>query len=735
MMRIAFSFMLAAAGLVSAQGTKVEYDRATNLFGKIQGKVFRDKIQPVWISNGLWYRVQTGKDQFEHWLVDADSGNSESLFDEGRLSAALKEIGVGNFKFDQLALPQITISEDRSKLRFPLKGETVTWNRRDHSLDLTDKGNPPKAEAKPETKQSRRGKDAANPWRAYKEDDKLMLESRDGKEKYELACDGKDYHFAGPYLFSPDFQKLVVQRVLPGEKHDIPMVESSPKTQVQPKLRTNPNYWKPGDRITISKPRLFDLETKKEIAIDEKLFDNPYDIRDVRWVGDSSRFTFEFNQRGHQVYRVLAVDAKTGTVKAIVGEEPKTFFDYANKHFIHWCTARAELIWMSERSGWNHLYLFDSKDGRLVNPITQGEWVVRKVDFVDEDKGQIWLDVGGIDPKQDPYYIHCIRVNFDGTGLIRLTEGNGTHKVVYSPDRKLLVDTYTRVDMPPIHELRDGETGKLIAALQKSDDSDLKKAGWLPPEQFVAKARDGKTDIYGLIYRPTNFDPAKKYPVIEYIYAGPHGSFVPKAFQSTERVALYAELGFIVVKIDGMGTSNRSKAFHDVCWKNLGDAGFPDRILWMKGAAAKHPEMDLTRVGIYGGSAGGQNAMRALIAHGDFYKAAASDCGCHDNRMDKIWWNELWMSWPVDKHYEEASNVVQAHKMQGKLLLTVGELDRNVDPSSTMQVVNALIKANKDFELIVVPGADHGAGESPYMNRRRMDFFVRNLMEVEPRAK
>jgi dipeptidyl aminopeptidase/acylaminoacyl peptidase len=219
--------------------------------------------------------------------------------------------------------------------------------------------------------------------------------------------------------------------------------------------------------------------------------------------------------------------------------------------------------------------------------------------------------------------------------------------------------------------------------------------------------------------------------VIEQIYAGPHGAFVPKSFGLQVRQHGIAELGFIVVQIDGMGTSHRSKEFHDVCWKNLGDSGFPDRILWMQAAAEKYLYMDLTRVGIYGGSAGGQSSTRAMLAHGDFYKVAVSDCGCHDNRMDKIWWNEQWMGWPLGPHYEEQSNVTQAHDLQGKLLLTVGELDRNVDPASTMQVVDALIKANKDFDMLIVPGSGHGVGETPYASRRRMDYFVRHLLGKE----
>ena len=303
-----------------------------------------------------------------------------------------------------------------------------------------------------------------------------------------------------------------------------------------------------------------------------------------------------------------------------------------------------------------------------------------------------------------------------------LTEGDGTHSAQFSPDHRFFIDTWSRVDLPPVNELRRSDDGKLVCKLEEADASELFATGWQPPERFVAKGRDGVTDIYGVIFRPTNFDPNKKYPVIENIYAGPQDSFVPKSFRASYEQEELAELGFIVVQIDGMGTSNRSKKFHDVCWKNLGDAGFPDRILWMKAAAAKYPYMDLTRVGIYGTSAGGQNALRGLLAHGDFYKAAAADCGCHDNRMDKIWWNEQWMGWPVGPHYDEQSNVTQAHKLQGKLLLMVGEMDKNVDPASTMQVVNALIKADKDFELIVFPGAGHGVPPEKDFFSKLLDF-------------
>jgi dipeptidyl aminopeptidase/acylaminoacyl peptidase len=248
---------------------------------------------------------------------------------------------------------------------------------------------------------------------------------------------------------------------------------------------------------------------------------------------------------------------------------------------------------------------------------------------------------------------------------------------------------------------------------------------------FAAKGRDGKTDIWGIITRPAGFDPAKRYPVIESIYAGPQGSFTPKSFSPGRQFAQLNALGFIVVQLDGMGTANRSKAFHDVCWHNLKDAGFEDRILWHKAVAAKYPQYDLERLGIYGGSAGGQNAAAAVLFHGDFYKAAVAGCGCHDNRMDKASWNEQWMGYPVGPHYAECSNIENAAKLTGKLMLIVGELDENVPTESTYRFADALIRAEKDFDLVVVPGAGHGMG-GQYGERRMRDFFVRHLHGIEP---
>lgn len=584
----------------------------------------------------------------------------------------------------------------------------------------------------------RRGETSLSPdgaWQVFVKEHNLYLRRRATDEEFALAADGthEDGYSARVY-WSPDSKKLIAPRMQAGQERKVYLIESSPQDQLQPKLHTL-DYLKPGDRLPIMRLQLFEAETGKRIPIDEGLYPNPWQVSDIRWEPDSQRFTFIYNQRGHQVLRLIAVDAQTGEAKAVIDERSKTFIDYAGKYFIHYLDKTDEVIWMSERDGWNHLYLYDTQSGRVKNQITRGEWVVRSVELVDEERRQIRFRAGGVYPGQDPYYVHVCRVNFDGSGFTILTEGDGTRLVQFSPDNRFLIDTYSRVDMPPVTELRRVSDGKLICLLETADASALFEAGWRAPERFVAKGRDGKTDIYGVIIRPTNFDPAKKYPVIENIYAGPQGAFVPKAWSSYYGMQELAELGFIVVQIDGMGTSHRSKAFHDVCWKNLGDAGLPDRILWIQAAAKAEPAMDLSRVGIYGGSAGGQNALRAVLAHGDFYKVAVADCGCHDNRMDKVWWNELWMGYPVGPEYEESSNVTHAHKLQGKLLLVVGEMDTNVDPASTMQVVSALIKANKDFDLLVMPGTGHGAAETPYGRRRRQDFFVRHLLGVEPRSR
>lgn len=564
-------------------------------------------------------------------------------------------------------------------------------------------------------------------WRVEITHHNVVLRALDTNEAKPLSTDGtEDNPYTTEVYWSPDSTRLVVVRKTKGQQRKVHLVESSPKEQLQPRVHAF-EYLKPGDEVPVSAPHLFEVSSGLELSVEDTLFKNPYEISRFRWAPDSSRFTFVYNERGHQVLRVLSVEATSGAVKAIVDERSATFISYSGKMFLEFLDETRELLWMSERDGWNHLYLIDSTTGQVKNPITRGEWAVRGVERVDKEARQVWFRAGGVRPGQDPYFIHLCRVNLDGSDMTTLTEGAGTHIPQLSPDYRFVIDHWSSVDQAPTIELRGAKDGKLICTLERANTSELAAANWKSPQPFSAKARDGRTDIFGIIHWPKDFDAAKKYPVIESIYAGPHDSFVPKSFSVSYGVDRLKEKGFIVVQIDGMGTSNRSKKFHDICWKNVADAGLPDRVLWLKAAAQRFPSLDLGRVGVFGTSAGGQSALAALLTQPEIYKAAVADCGCHDNRMDKIWWNEQWMGWPVAEHYAEQSNVTMAHKLQGKLLLMVGELDRNVDPASTLQVVNALIRADKDFEMLVVPGAGHGVLGLPYCQRRMMDFFTRHL--------
>ncbi len=529
-------------------------------------------------------------------------------------------------------------------------------------------------------------------------------------------------------IWSPDSRFVLAMQTTRVEERTVHYIESTPREQLQPKLQSYP-YQKPGDPIPQVTPRLFRVSDAKEIPITRDLFPNAWSLEFQRWSDDASRFYMLYNERGHQRLRVLEVTTESGAVRPIVDESSKTFIHYSSdgKFELRWLPEN-QLLWASERSGWNHLYRYDVQSGEVINPVTSGNWNVRRIDNIDESGKVIWFYAVGAISDQDPYHLHFCRVNFDGSDFRVLTAGDGTHSVTWSPDRRWFIDQFSRVDLPPVHELRTAN-GELVCQLESADASELIAERSLP-ERFIAKGRDGQTDIYGIVHRPKDFDPAKSYPVIENIYAGPHDHHVPKTFRADYRhQQQIADAGFIVVQIDGMGTAWRSKAFHDVCYRNLRDAGFPDRILWMKSLKEKMPNINLDRVGIYGGSAGGQNALAALLWHGDFYKAAVADCGCHDNRMDKIWWNEQWMGVVEGDHYQENSNTEHAHQLQSDLMLVVGELDRNVDPATSFQVARKLVEAGKDFDFVVVPGAGHGACETPWASSKRLAFFVRTLQK------
>ncbi len=722
-----------------AQGTAEDYQRAATFGERTKDKVFHAPSGFTWLEKEprFWY-VKATPEGKRFVLVDAAARQKSDAFDQDRLAKALasasgKTVNAADLPFNSL--------DYKADGKLEVVAFDAVWSVDLATYTVTDTGRKPEPSrfgrrggywGDPERSEMREVPSPDSNWVAYVKDYNVFIRPKDKPDgAIQLSHDGAlGQHYVPMIAWSPDSRKLAVNRVRPNTQRKIYFVESSPGTQLQPILQER-NYLKPGDALPQSQPVLFVIDTRQSFAVDPALIAEQYGLSRLEWRADSRAFTFEYNRRGHQRYEVFSVDAASGQVSALITETSPTFIDYSGKKYRYDIADGKEIVWASERDGWNHLYLYDGQTGRVKNRITQGEWVVREVVHVDEEKRCVIFSGSGRERGQDPYFTQYYRVNLDGSGLVALTEGDGNHRATFSSDYGLLVDTYSRVDRPPVAVLRSAVDGKEILELENADAGKLLATGWTYPEVFHAKARDGVTDIWGVIIRPSNFDPAKSYPVIENIYAGPQGSFVPKNFGTQQGMAALAELGFIVVQIDGMGTSNRSKAFHDVCWKNLKDAGFPDRIRWMQAAAAKYPYMDLNRVGVYGTSAGGQNAAGAVLFHPEFYKVAVSSCGCHDNRMDKLWWNEQWMGYPIGPQYAESSNVVNAHKLQGKLMLIVGELDDNVDPASTMQVVDALIKARKEHELVVVPGLGHAAG-GDYGERKRRDFFVKHLLGIVP---
>lgn len=719
------------------QGSQDDYERANSLYQDASDKVYNSPSNFEWVENEhlFWY-INNSRQGERYMKVDVSNGEKNELFDHDRLAVALEEISDGKVNPDKLPISDLKYVYN--KLRFKAFGKAWELPLRNYKLKRMDShsssendfddyywGDPYRES----------GKETVSPdstWVAYVKNDNIFIrKNEDHSKEIQMSFDGGMAKYYSDRIFwSPDSNNLVGLKMTPNEQRKIYFIESSPESQLQPLLHDR-NYLKPGDALPQKQPVIFDVKTKKAHAVNPALILNQYSLDHIAWRKDSRAFTFEYNQRGHQLYQVFSVDAGSGNVEPIITEKSKTFIDYSGKRYRKDINDGKEIIWASERDGWNHLYLYDGKTGKVKNQITKGEWVVRQVVYVDEEKRYIIFAGSGKNKEQDPYLIQYYRVSFDGSELKALTTENGNHKATFSSDHTFFVDTYSRVDLPQKTVVRSADDGSIIMELEEADIKDLLRLGWRYPEVFHAKGRDDITDIWGMIIRPSNFDKNKKYPIIEYIYAGPQSSFVPKSFGIHSNLSSLAELGFIVVQIDGMGTSNRSRAFHDVCWKNLKDAGFPDRILWMKSAAKKYPYLDLDHVGVFGTSAGGQNSTAAVLFHPEFYKVAVSSSGSHDNRMDKLWWNEQWMGYPIGPQYAESSNVVNAHRLQGRLMLIAGEMDDNVDPATTMQVANALIKSKKDFELVIIPGAGHTSG-GKFGERKRRDFFVKHLLGVNP---
>jgi dipeptidyl aminopeptidase/acylaminoacyl peptidase len=713
--------------------------------------VFKDRVTPHWYGGGarFWYRNDLAGGAREFVKVDAVKGFREPAFDHQKLAAAFaKADPAAKVSADRLPFDSIAFLENANAVVFKVGDahwkcsldsyECSRANAEEVASAEASASQPSDAPAAPGRRSGERPSQGRlnspdGKWAAFVKDHNVFVKADGDSSEIRLSEDGDENAEYGRISWSPDSKSLVAFRIEPGDRKEVHLVQSSPPGGGRAKLKSRP-YPLPGDKFTSYELRVFSIADKKLIKpeIDKIDFGAP----NARWDNDGRRVYLEKTDRGHQRFRLIEIDARTGASRNVIDEKSDTFIWSAHMeniglNAVNWFQKTGEILYVTERSGWRHIELIDVESGKVKNAVTSGEYVVRGIDLIDEDARRIWFRASGKNSGQDPYFVHYYRIGFDGEGLVALTEGDGNHTVQYSPDRSYIIDTYSRVDRAPVTELRRTSDGKLVCGLEEADVSPLKASGWQPPEVFVAKGRDGKTDIWGVIHRPRDFDASKSYPVIEQIYAGPHGSFTPKTFSAARRFASLTDLGFIVAQMDGMGTANRSKAFHDVCWRNIKDAGFPDRIAWHTAVAKKHPHYDVSRVGIFGGSAGGQNSTGGVLFHPEFYKVAVSSCGCHDNRMDKASWNEQWMGYPVGPWYGESSNIDNAHRLRGKLLLIVGEMDENVPPESTMRLADALIKAGKDFDLLVVPNAGHGSGGA-YGQRRMQDFFVRHLLGKPP---
>lgn len=718
-----------------AQGTAEDYARAyaaRRNFGN--HNVFYSDVQARWLPTGdkFWY-VRVAPEGRTYTLVDAAARKRAPMFDHSRLAAALSAASGKSVRSDSIVLGRVNVNGGADSVRFEFDG--TRWLYLTRTNQLEKQGAVPTFPQRHwmEVDDERTRHPMMSPdgkKEAFMRDDNVWVRDRATGSERRLSIDGTPGHYYSAYIqWSPDSRKIATKRIREApSKRYVYYVESSPADQVQPKLHKQ-EYAKPGDELRFQVPCIFDVETGEAIQPDTELFAHQYDISQPKWDADSRAITFEFNERGHKHYRVLEVSAQTGSVRPLIDEAAETYVHYP-RNMRHDLSDGRRIIWFSERDNYGHLYMYDRTTGQPTHQITRGPWYVRSIEKVDEKAGKIYFSANGVRTDEDPYNIRYYSINFDGSGMTDLTPTPGHHAAVLSPDARYIVDVVSTPADAPVATLRSAVDGKELMHIETADISRLLANGWQAPEVFSAPGRDGKTMMWGIIQKPSNFDPSKKYPVIEYIYQGPHSHFVPKNFMAYNYYMQHlAELGFVVVMVDGMSTSFRSREFENVAYKNLKDAGIPDHIAWLKAAAEAHPYLDIDRVGIYGMSAGGQESLSAILHHPEMYKACYSSAGCHDNRMDKIWWNELWMGYPVDEAYDESSNVVNAHLLQRPLMLVVGEIDDNVDPASTMQVADALMKANRDFELIVVPGARHTMGER-FGEHKRYDFFVRHLMGV-----
>ncbi|HMJ08336.1 MAG TPA: DPP IV N-terminal domain-containing protein, partial [Pyrinomonadaceae bacterium] len=594
---------------------------------------------------------------------------------------------------------------------------------------------------------------------AYIKDFNLWVRDLASGKETQLTSDGvKDFGYATDNagwtksdraigIWSPDSKRIATFQQDQRGSSDMYLVTTNVGA---PKLEA----WKyplPGDTtVTMIQRVIIDVDnakvTRLQMDPDQHRSTQCDDVScsggwdDVYWSEDGTKLAFVSTSRDHKKENLRVADAATGMIRDVYEETSPTQFE-SGQGEVNWSylPATNEFIWFTERDGWGHLYLYDINTGKLKNQITTGDFAVWRVLKVDEKDRVAYFIAGGREKGRDPYFGHFYRVGLDGKNLQLLTPENANHDVTLAPDGNSFIDNFSTPNTPTVAVLRD-MNGKLISNLEKMDVSRLAATGWKAPTPIVVKARDGITDLYGLMYTPTHLDPAKKYPIIDYIYPGPQGGSVgTRSFAASrgDNQAL-AELGFVVMQVDGTCNPLRSKKFHDACYGNMADNTLPDQVGAIKQLAAKYPYIDINRVGIWGHSGGGYATAAAMFRYPDFFKVGISESGNHDNRNYEDDWGERYIGLLTKdasgkSNYEDQANQNYAKNLKGKLLLAHGTMDDNVPPNNTLLVVDALIKANKDFDLIMIPNARHGYGTASfYMMRRRWDYFVKNLLGAEP---
>jgi dipeptidyl-peptidase 4 len=738
--------------------TSEDYARAEKLMGYYTNPmVYRSGVRPNWLpGERFWYRVTTA-DGSEFILVDPAKGTRVPAFDHAKVAAALSAAASATYDAKRLPFIQFEFSPDERSISFTVRQRRWKCDLQTNQCTADTGGDtaamPAAARARALETLSPDKKRAA-----FIRDFNLWVRDVASGKETQLTTDGvKDFGYATDnagwihsdraiLLWSPDSKKIATfqqdQRKV-GEMYLVDTRVGHPTLQAW-------KYPLPGDAVVAMIQRvIIDVDQARVVRLKmppdqhrSTVCDNiacrGSELADADWSADSSELAFVSTTRDHKEAQLHIADM-TGAVRDVLEEKVKTQFESgSNESNWRYLSASHEVIWFSERDNWGHLYLYDAANGRLKNQITKGDWVVSDVLRVDEKNRLIYFLGAGRESGRNPYFKYLYRIGFDGSNLSLLTPDDGNHDIALSPSGRFFIDTYSQPDVPPVSVLRD-DSGKVISTLEKTDISKLLAAGWKPPVQITIKARDGQTNLYGLMFKPTNLDPNKKYPIVNHIYPGPQGGSVGSWSFLAARgdCQALAELGFIVVEIEGMGNPLRSKSFHDFYYANMGDNTLPDQITGMKQLAAMNPWIDLDRVGIYGHSGGGYATADAMFRYPDFFKVGISESGNHDNREYEDDWGERYQGLLESRpnnatNYDDQANQNLAKNLKGHLLLAHGTVDDNVPPNNTMLVVDALIKANKDFDLLMLPNQRHGYGNaSNYMTRRRWDYFVRYLMGAE----